>query len=177
MTCQVEFHRRTPTGLSRDVSWEELYCKEWEVASREYRPLRCPWDHVFGMVVSTSDYHPRGPGFDSRLYLRNLSGSIGSGTGSTLPREDNWVAPWMRSSEIRLRKLKLRLRDKRFANHKAHCTTIWQQPLQSVLALRGCSATDLIRCPWNLWRKWIYYSIKYLYSIKFTIGLLIISES
>ena len=49
----------------------------------------------------------------------------------------------MRSSKIWLRKLKLRLRDKRFANHKAPCTAIWQQPLQSVLALRGCSATDL----------------------------------
>ena len=50
----------------------------------------------------------------------------------------------MRSSEIWLRKLKLRLRDKCFANHKAPCTVIWQQPLQSVLALWGCSATDLI---------------------------------
>ena len=49
----------------------------------------------------------------------------------------------MTSSEIQLRKLKLRLRDKRFANHKAPCTVIWQQPVQSVLALRGCSATDL----------------------------------
>ena len=48
----------------------------------------------------------------------------------------------MRSSEIRLRKLKLRLRDKRFANHKAPCTVVWQQPLQSVLALRGSSAMD-----------------------------------
>ena len=51
----------------------------------------------------------------------------------------------MRSSEIRWRKLKLRLRDKCFANHKAPCTFIWQQPFQSVLALRGCSATDLIQ--------------------------------
>ena len=50
----------------------------------------------------------------------------------------------MKSSEIRLRKLKLRLRDKRFANHKAPCTAIWQQPLQSVLALRGRSTKDLI---------------------------------
>ena len=49
-------------------------------------------DHLFGIVVSTSDCHPRGPGFDSRLYPRNFSGSIGSGTGSTQPREDNWVA-------------------------------------------------------------------------------------
>ena len=46
-------------------------------------------DHLFGIVVSTSDCHPRGPGFDSRLYLRNFSGSIGSGMGSTQPREDN----------------------------------------------------------------------------------------
>ena len=35
-------------------------------------------------------------------------------------------------------------RDTRFANYKAPCTAIWQQPLQSVLALRGCSATDLL---------------------------------
>ena len=49
----------------------------------------------------------------------------------------------MRGSEIRLRKLKLRLSDKRFANHKVPCTAIWQQPLQSVLALRSCGATDL----------------------------------
>ena len=47
----------------------------------------------------------------------------------------------MRSSEIRWRKLKLRLRDKRFANHKAPFTDICLKPLQSVLALRGCSAT------------------------------------
>ena len=49
----------------------------------------------------------------------------------------------MRSSKIWLRKLKLRLRDKGFANHKASCTTILQQPLQLILALWGCSATDL----------------------------------
>ena len=47
---------------------------------------------LFGIVISTSDCHPKGPGFDSRLYPRNVSGSIGSGTGSTQPREDNWVA-------------------------------------------------------------------------------------
>ena len=49
-------------------------------------------DHLFGIVVSMSDCHPRGPGFDSWLYPRNFSGSIGSGTWSTQPREDNWVA-------------------------------------------------------------------------------------
>ena len=49
-------------------------------------------DRLFGIVVSTTDCHPRGHGFDSRLYPGNFSGSIGSGTGSTQPREDNWVA-------------------------------------------------------------------------------------
>ena len=47
---------------------------------------------LFGIVVSTSDCHPRGLGFDSRLYPRNFSGSIGSGTRSTQPREENCVA-------------------------------------------------------------------------------------
>ena len=100
---------------------------------------------LFSIVDSTSDCHPRGPGFDSRLYSRKFSGSrpIGSGTRSTQPREDNWVATWMRSSEIRLRKLKLRLRDKPFANYKAPSTALWQQLLQSILALQGCSVTDL----------------------------------
>ena len=37
----------------------------------------------FGLMVSTSDCHPRGPGFDSRLYLRNFPGSIEFGMGST----------------------------------------------------------------------------------------------
>ena len=49
----------------------------------------------------------------------------------------------MRSSEIWLRKFKLRLRNERFANHRAPCTSIWQLPFQSVLALWSCSAKDL----------------------------------
>ena len=49
-------------------------------------------DHLFDLVVSTSDCHPRGPVFDSRLYPRNFDRSIGSGTGSTQLREANWVA-------------------------------------------------------------------------------------
>ena len=61
-------------------------------------------DRQFGIVVITSDCHPRGPGFDSRLYPRNFSGSIGSGAGSTQPLEDNWVVTlgYMSSSDIRL---------------------------------------------------------------------------
>ena len=51
-------------------------------------------NELFGIVVSTPDCHPRGPGFDSRLLD-------------------------MGSSEIRFIKWKLRLRDMRFANHKA----------------------------------------------------------
>ena len=33
-------------------------------------------DHLFGMVVSTSNCHPIGPGFDSRLYPRHFSRRI-----------------------------------------------------------------------------------------------------
>ena len=51
-------------------------------------------DRLLGIVVSTSDCHPRSSVFDSRLYPRNSSGSIGSGTGFTQPHEDNWVAIW-----------------------------------------------------------------------------------
>ena len=47
---------------------------------------------TFGIVISTPDCHLRGPGFDFRLYPRNFSGIMGSGTESTRPREDNWVA-------------------------------------------------------------------------------------
>ena len=38
-----------------------------------------------------SDCHPRGPNFDPRLYNRNFPGSIGSGSRSTQPREENWL--------------------------------------------------------------------------------------
>ena len=48
-------------------------------------------NRLFGIVVSTSDCNPRGPGFDSRLYPKNVSGSVGSGTGSTQPRKEGWV--------------------------------------------------------------------------------------
>ena len=34
-----------------------------------------------GVVVSVSDYHPRDPGFDTRLYPIYFSGNIGSGRG------------------------------------------------------------------------------------------------
>ena len=30
-------------------------------------------DHLFSLVVNTSDFHPRGPVFDPRLYPRNFS--------------------------------------------------------------------------------------------------------
>ena len=47
---------------------------------------------TYASPFKTFDRHQRGPGFDSWLYPRNFSGSIGSGTGSSQPREDNWVA-------------------------------------------------------------------------------------
>ena len=49
-------------------------------------------DCLFGIVVSMYDYHPRCSMFNSCLYPRNFSGSVGSGTGSTQTREENWVA-------------------------------------------------------------------------------------
>ena len=66
----------------------------------ELRTKQCDYfrriflDNLFGIVVSISDCYPnsKGPGFDSRSYPRHFSGSIGSGTGFTQPREDNWVA-------------------------------------------------------------------------------------
>ena len=50
----------------------------------------------------------------------------------------------MRSSEIRLRKLKLRLGDSAQLTTRPSFTAIWQEPLQQVLDLRNCNATDLI---------------------------------
>ena len=100
---------------------------------------------LFGVVVRTSICYPRDPGFDFWLYPGNFSGSIGFGTGSTQSREDNCVATYMRSSEIWLRKLELRLRDNALLTTRPHVLpAIWQQPHQSVLALRSCSATYYI---------------------------------
>ena len=71
----------------------ELFPKLKEpMRGRRFSSLEEFSDRLFGIVVFTSDCHPRGPGFDSRLYSRNFSGDIGSGTGFTQPREDNWVA-------------------------------------------------------------------------------------
>ena len=71
---------------------------------------------MFGILVITmSDSHARDHGFDSRLYSGNFSECIGSGMEFTKPCEDNWVAASMKSSEIRLRKQKLRLRHGRLA--------------------------------------------------------------
>ena len=63
-----------------------------EVSMFDCHPRGPGFDSRLYIVVSMFDCHPRGPGFDSRLYPRNFSGSLGSGMGSTQPREDNWVA-------------------------------------------------------------------------------------
>ena len=89
--------RRNIQDVEQDIknmklkNWNKLAHEKGNMAEELRRRLR-PTDHLFGIVVRTSDCHPRGPGFDSRLYPRNFSGSIGSGTGSTQPCEDNWVA-------------------------------------------------------------------------------------
>ena len=66
-----------------------LICFVWNQAVLQILSMHFT-DYLFGIV--TSHCYPRAPGFDSRLYPRNFSGSIGSETGSTQPREDNWVA-------------------------------------------------------------------------------------
>ena len=109
-------------------------------------------DRLFDIVVSTSDCRPRGPGFGSRSYPRNFSGSIGGLERGplSLVRTIRLLFD-VRNSEDRLRKVKLMLRDKRFDNHKAHCTPIWQQPLQSVsMDVVGVVATRIL-VEWNLW--------------------------
>ena len=55
--------------------------------SVHFKELNDMHHHLFGIVGSISDCHPRGPRFDSRLYPRNFFG-----TGSTQPCEDNWIA-------------------------------------------------------------------------------------
>ena len=41
------------------------------------------------------------------------------------------------------KKIEIKVVGQRFGNHKTPCFAKWQQLLQSVLALRSCSATDL----------------------------------
>ena len=69
-------------------------------------------DRLFCVAVSTSDCHPRGPGFDSRLYPRHFFLDVqGLERGSpSLVRAIGQLLD-MRRSEIWLRKLKLMLRD------------------------------------------------------------------
>ena len=57
------------------------YRDQWRVYVRAVINLRV---RIFGIVVTTSGCHPKGPRFDSRLYPRNFSGSIGSGNGAHL---------------------------------------------------------------------------------------------
>ena len=118
--------------------------------------ITIPSDRLFGIVVSslrlTAIQEVPGsiPGYTLEIFLEVQRLERGP---PSLVRTIGQLLD-MRRSEIRLRKLTLMLRGKRFANLKAPCTAIWQQPLQSVLALRGCSATDLLLC--------IYLSIQFI---------------
>ena len=91
------FKRRRPLRWAHNSPQESLRCPCLYLCNPEnFFSSYGQWSHdrLFDIVVSKSDCHPRGPGFHSRLYPRNFSGSIGSGTGSTHPLEDNWVATW-----------------------------------------------------------------------------------
>ena len=70
---------------------ESIICQKYN-SDKYDSNLKDLHDRLFGIVVTRLTCHPRGPGFDSQLYPINFSGSIGSETGSTQPREDNWVA-------------------------------------------------------------------------------------
>jgi hypothetical protein len=52
-------------------------------------------DRLCDLVVNSSWLQIRRPGFDSRHYQEQSSGS---GTGSTQPREYDWGATWLKSS-------------------------------------------------------------------------------
>ena len=54
-------------------------------------------NRLVGLVVSMSDFWSWSRGFDPR-HIHKFKMWIRSGTGSTQPREDNWVATWLRSS-------------------------------------------------------------------------------
>ena len=73
-----------PTNLKEEINFISL-------SKILYYDCLLKYDCLFGILVSTSDCHPRIPGLilGYRPYPRNFSGSIESGTGSTQPREDN----------------------------------------------------------------------------------------
>ena len=54
-------------------------------------------DCLLGLVVNMSDYWSWDRGFDPR-HFHKFQMWTRSGTGSTQPREDNWIATWLRSS-------------------------------------------------------------------------------
>jgi hypothetical protein len=49
--------------------------------------MHTKFDRICGLVVSVEDYKHRGPVFDSRALLRIFLKGVGSGTGSTQPRD------------------------------------------------------------------------------------------
>ena len=66
-----------------------------------------------GVIGSLSVFHPGGPS-SILCRVRNYNWYLGSGTGSTQPREDNWVGDmiiseiWLKKTEIKIEGIALR---------------------------------------------------------------------
>ena len=83
---------RTRSHIYNPWDWvAQLYPSHWVPI------LVAFYDRLVGLVVSMSDYWSWGRVFNS-WHFHKLKIWIRSGTGSTQPREDNWVATWWRSS-------------------------------------------------------------------------------
>ena len=107
------------SSAKRRLKWKQtvsLPILKTEVLSlapvQHYLGYFANFDHICGVVVSVYKYHPRDSVCHSLPYPRNFDRNIGSGMGSSQHRDYNWVHRLLvRSSEIWLRKLKLRQKE------------------------------------------------------------------
>jgi len=94
-----------------------------------------------GPVVRVSGYRYKGLGFHSQRYQIFLSFS-GSGTGSTQPRDVNWVATWIKKERLRSRKQRLTAVGTRCAHH---VTLLFPQKLALNSPTGGGRSVGIVR--------------------------------